>query len=586
MNLRAALFRALSDAKKNSILGKDVVLRKTMLDECKGEKFEALLSAFAMAVLRKQKIPKHDSHACAVPGCQHLLRVQDDQLLPLVLAHHSALRRSLHTRQTLRQQARAYSEQLGHYREELLQRDRTAKEQTGNMSITTRQHEDVVHQVMNTWAGDRKWATFLLEGNMASNKSTELPRPFDEDSPISDPHVPHPRPTSAKSSSLVEQLEQRIRHHEDRLLRWRQYQATLTHAGKGQPRPEGPKGNVERVSLIPPFTKHLHLHTNMDADDGTETRRAMSWAYQRLLQGLQLELSSKTTRTRNQSQSTEPVAILPAEPKNNSPIDLPSLNIVHIPSSTARTPSSGPPNSPPRSSQTIQSPENNGGDSLDCSWQGSADKTLVILPDLEDTDSSPTLMLKVEHPQDPPMVNISAASTSLTARTRDSLLAASKLQSDALFSTPTKPTAHDIQGIAGREPEAIPPRVATLLERTRESMSLLSHPTTTALPKKTSSQDQQAQQASPVNQFETPRPQRLGPRISIVSLDPHTPRSADSTPREKLFDETADYASVFKSRPRIAISPILSPEHHSFETDSVLGNGKHNQVAPDDEQDS
>jgi hypothetical protein len=33
----------------------------------------------------------------------------------------------------------------------------------------------------------------------------------------------------------------------------------------------------------------------------------------------------------------------------------------------------------------------------------------------------------------------------------------------------------------------------------------------------------------------------------------------DTTPRDKLFEQDAEYASVFKSRPKIAMSPVLSP---------------------------
>ncbi|KAG9590746.1 hypothetical protein KCU77_g9686, partial [Aureobasidium melanogenum] len=34
----------------------------------------------------------------------------------------------------------------------------------------------------------------------------------------------------------------------------------------------------------------------------------------------------------------------------------------------------------------------------------------------------------------------------------------------------------------------------------------------------------------------------------------------DTTPRDKLFEQDAEYASVFKSRPKIAMSPVLSPQ--------------------------
>lgn len=51
----------------------------------------------------------------------------------------------------------------------------------------------------------------------------------------------------------------------------------------------------------------------------------------------------------------------------------------------------------------------------------------------------------------------------------------------------------------------------------------------------------------PVNQFETPKKR-------VPSRTP--------TPRDELFEEEADYASVFRSRPRIAQSPVSSPAVH------------------------
>ena len=53
LNLRAALFRCLDQAKKNGVLGRDTVLRKTMLDECKGGRLEEVLAVFSNAVLKK-----------------------------------------------------------------------------------------------------------------------------------------------------------------------------------------------------------------------------------------------------------------------------------------------------------------------------------------------------------------------------------------------------------------------------------------------------------------------------------------------------------------------------------------------------
>lgn len=53
LNLRAALFRCISDLKKNGDLGKEVIIRKTMFDDCKGEKLQELLASFSTGVLQK-----------------------------------------------------------------------------------------------------------------------------------------------------------------------------------------------------------------------------------------------------------------------------------------------------------------------------------------------------------------------------------------------------------------------------------------------------------------------------------------------------------------------------------------------------
>lgn len=100
-----------------------------------------------------------------------------------------------------------------------------------------------------------------------------------------------------------------------------------------------------------------------------------------------------------------------------------------------------------------------------------------------------------------------------------------------------------------------------LLERTRQSMSLLSPQPTSRPRKSVTSQLPRLSQQFPVNQFETP-PRRTSSCGSVSD------RSGASTPRDELFSEDADYASVFKSRPRIATSPHCSPTVHVGIADS------------------
>ncbi|PWY73560.1 hypothetical protein BO70DRAFT_364450 [Aspergillus heteromorphus CBS 117.55] len=96
------------------------------------------------------------------------------------------------------------------------------------------------------------------------------------------------------------------------------------------------------------------------------------------------------------------------------------------------------------------------------------------------------------------------------------------------------------------QPDREPPSRFTLVERTRKSMSLIPPPTHTK--PKESFRSHRPRPSYPVNQFETPQKQFLPTR--------------SSTPRDELFEEEADYASVFKSRPRVAHSPVASPAVH------------------------
>ena len=87
-------------------------------------------------------------------------------------------------------------------------------------------------------------------------------------------------------------------------------------------------------------------------------------------------------------------------------------------------------------------------------------------------------------------------------------------------------------------------RGSTLVERTRQSMSML--PATSYRTRKPN-YNLRFSKGHPVNQFETPRKQQ-GQRSN---------EEAPSTPPEELFSEL-DYATVFKSRPKIALSPTVS----------------------------
>jgi hypothetical protein len=102
-------------------------------------------------------------------------------------------------------------------------------------------------------------------------------------------------------------------------------------------------------------------------------------------------------------------------------------------------------------------------------------------------------------------------------------------------------------------------RRTTLAERTRLTMEAMqskprpSVPDTTTKEKRTSSSSRSS--LFPVNQFDTPRT-----RKSFENLEQAKSESIERTPTEQLFSDEIDYDRVFKSRPRIATSPIWSPD--------------------------
>ena len=154
----------------------------------------------------------------------------------------------------------------------------------------------------------------------------------------------------------------------------------------------------------------------------------------------------------------------------------------------------------------------------------------------------------------------STKSLGLVERTRLSMAhtnPAIQLESDSEDDLPTIPALSP-------PPEASTKldRRASLLDRTRESMARVSSLSTTKSTRSRKSVRQSRPSLYPINQFGTPS------KKSVIDWENAGLEGEDQgarTPQEKLFSDDADMASVFKSRPKIALSPVLGP------TDGVAG---------------
>lgn len=151
-------------------------------------------------------------------------------------------------------------------------------------------------------------------------------------------------------------------------------------------------------------------------------------------------------------------------------------------------------------------------------------------------------------------------SMSLMERTRMTLSRTPSLDphSNPIPESPDLPLPTIVAPESSIDPESDAPHPTTLLERTRLTMatrpraSLGPSNTATSQKDKASRKSKSRNSLFPVNQFDTPRTRRS---FELLEQD----KTAEKTPKDMLLSDQVDYDRVFKSRPRVATSPIRSP---------------------------
>ncbi|KAF2971048.1 hypothetical protein GQX73_g2443 [Xylaria multiplex] len=282
INLRAALVRSLEAAKKNGVLGRDVLIRKTMLDECKGERLEEVLAVFSSAVLKKLK--KKKAAREKYRDFEELLAVKE---------------RGVSRRQ---EQARLSS-------------------QDGSIVISNTERAEVRRILRNNWAGNEQWVDGLLGGH-SSQKRGLLSTPFDEvwggvqTGNITD--------LEGRAIGLLEQLEQRVHHQKTRLQKWENFRRSTFGdirprvARNPPPREKKPENSLD-------FTAHLKIDFNELMSSSNVEFNNPPPEYATMINGLTKELgelksqkipdfSSLITSTRRRPISITSAQFIPEEP--------------------------------------------------------------------------------------------------------------------------------------------------------------------------------------------------------------------------------------------------------------------------------
>lgn len=592
MNLRAALVRALTHPKIKGMFTRPNIDRKTMLDECKGEGFEELLAEFSSNVVFKimdelnmvtlaQKLAK----ASALSG------VEQKSLLPLAIAHRASLNNILKKKERLRSTFSQFEKCLDGREGELLSKARTVKIMEEVDARGAEQHARAVAELTKQfdthWEGDPKWKEIILEGNKIELPDTILDFPFPKGGrPIVDNTVDDV--STSHQPSLLEDLDKRVKAQEARLENWKSFRDEFnSSAPKGS---SGPKSAEQSrtardtgVSLDGHQIRMTHTNESRRGTFGEPSPRRGSVTervdeYEKLTKLLE-ESFTDANQPRELSFGHRPgkpaSLVIRGQDGNSVALKLPDNQLKGI---LGETSEEGLEVANPRARLHKDfSRVHDHGKSQSCT-EG-ADMCLngsetdpeaanVILPEKKSTlmeETSDILTQKLAWlaqggPSSPPKYQ-----PSLVERTRKSMalakaedgIGSSIAQSDDVPTSPIRvpdslPSGSNLKS-TGRE---------TLVERTRQSMSLLpvkSRAPRTSLLKKPS-------KVYPTNPFETPKKS-------------HPEMPGFSTPPEELFSQNAKYASVFKSRPKIALSPTQSP---SFGCMGIVCESENGQFREDD----
>lgn len=452
--------------KKSGDLGREATLRKTMLDECKGEKFEELLALFSTVVLRRALSSSSsrmdattDGMGLAVGG--KLTASEQECLLPLVLAHRGSVAAMVAERRRLCETYGAYD---GLFRATLEEVARRAEGVARPSRQDVNAYELARRDVHDSWRGSGEWADTMVEGgggsggNVPSNAflEVEFPRAW----AVVRNGGALAEITAAGSTDLLADLDGRVAAQTARLQRWKEFRRTLADGKKNE--------NVGRPGkAAAPLVFRRHQGLSLAKSKSTENDQVANMTiqvdeYRKLVADMEKELSnvhgclpmSGTQRKR-------------ATPNYEVEVEVEVEDNTHTPS-------------------------------VPSSFSSARPSPRIVLPDDFSEDMSDQ--------------DADADATGLPS------------------------PAHNIRR-GDMNPQTLD--TATLTDRTRHSMS-----TSTSTSTSTSHLSTKPRQSNTPKNKNQNQNQRAG---AVTPQD------------ELLFGQDVDYASVFRSRPKIATSPVVTP---------------------------
>ena len=261
LNLRAALYRSLDQLKKNGILGRECMLRKTMLDECKGEKLMEILLLFSTAVLRKVEVSQnrvqHNPISIKLAASPALNAAQQGSLIPLSLALRASLDRLLREKAEKRARCKEFDQLLGH-KDQQLQKRTLECQKSAETGISPVEEGATQARLQANWPGTSKWTDVMIYGDDICPGDMPLRRPFIEVWNVI-AHGGSLQPETG-DTGLLANLERRVRLQRERLHQWQTFREKI--ASCMGPSSTSSNSKVATQAESPPtfrFEKHTQL---------------------------------------------------------------------------------------------------------------------------------------------------------------------------------------------------------------------------------------------------------------------------------------------------------------------------------------
>lgn len=571
-----------------------------MLDECKGEKLEEVLVSFSSCVLQKVLANEKDGGSAVarkIALASKLSQTDQKSLLPLAVAHRAALDTLLHRKEQLRRRYRSFQDELDGRKQELQRhtnRLKQDKKSSGEVDVPEDAIQKAKKKLSLHWHGDLRWLDVLFDGDQSRLDDQPFVAPFEQTwKQVTTGRIS--KESVAEKKGLVQDLQTRLELQKARLQQWRQFCDELTNERqtvktlhpiasesfkgldmkfrdqlgiildprKAQNSISSHEEDLDRSSDTGHFLKLIDsLRQDIHHVDEPKVRKNSQHASARRPRPTTGPILKKANATDKDAGPTTEQKILPRTSEEgqryfsqdngnnaNASAQLSCKDEDVFSVESKRGDRSRLSESSQRMSVTSFSPSRSASSRPKSGIKGKKLDTPKTDHDEDDVLAAEIVSLSL-NAESFPVKN----KTSLAERTRQSMNFLSTYRAPLDDDPIMQPSLPRVSRLATSSKPAISiDGKTTLLERARQSMSLIPKEPRKAAHKHRSSM------VFPTNPFETPSKQITTSKV----LD-------ETTPPEQLFSDDVEYTSVFKSRPKIAMSPVPSHLVGEFSSLEVL----------------